>query len=379
MAKLEVLPDLTIQYIFERVTQEEIMEFYTGIPVNRHTLSGNSFTSPMRTDKNPTCNYYYHTDKKGITRLKLKDWNGSFDGDVFDVAAWATKINTKTSQGFKLLQHAIAKDFKIHKYKDDSSERTKLETFINTYIEQQDIKVFKVVPRAWNGFDKKYWYDTFGVPSVLLKEAKVIPVQEFYIEDNNGYMKKVYSYYSKDPAYAYYGGKVNGITIWKIYFPSRNRTQKKFFVNYNFIQGKHLFQPAKVGIITKSYKDVLVFKLFGIEAIGIPSETYVMTKDEVFDIKSKCDIVLTNFDYDRAGILLANRYKREHGIQPLMFTRGRYNQPDFGVKDFSEFREAFGFERTLQLVLSLYDKYQEDLEFISRYNYESLKWIVQCL
>ena len=27
----------------------------------------------MRDDKNPTCNYYYHTDNKGETRLKLKE------------------------------------------------------------------------------------------------------------------------------------------------------------------------------------------------------------------------------------------------------------------------------------------------------------------
>ena len=101
-----------------------------------------------------------------------------------------------------------------------------------------------------------------------------------------------------------------------------------------------------------------------------------MTKDEVFNIKSKCDIVITNFDYDKTGILLANKYKRIHSILPLMFTRGKYNQYDYGVKDFSEYREKFGRESTLALINLIIDEYREDLEKINKYNYDALKWIV---
>ena len=374
MAKLEVLPELTKKYILERVTQEEIMEYYTGITVNDTTLTGNSFKSIMRDDKNPTCNYYYHTDNKGETRLKLKDWNGSFNGDVFDVASWATKIKTNNAQGFKLLLHQIAKDFRIHKYVE-GEERAKLELVVNTYLLHNELKSFKVVPRAWNVYDKHYWYDRFGVASDLLRIGKVIPVAELFIEDKNGYFQSVYKYYAKDAAYAYYGGTLNGITLWKVYFPFRKKGSRKFMGNYAFIQGLDIFKPARIGIITKSYKDVLVFKMYGIEAVAVPSETYVMTKDEVFNIKSKCDVVLTNFDYDKAGILLTQKYKKVHGLLPLMFTRGKHHQPDFGVKDFSEFREVYGHEKTLNLINNIVDQYYEDLQKINKYNYQSLKWI----
>lgn len=376
MNNLGILPKLTKDYILERLSQEDIMEYYTKIPVNTITLMGNSFTSPLREDNNPTCNYYYKEDSRGEIRLKLKDWNGSFDGDIFDIASFYTKISTKTGQGFALLLHEIAKTFNIHKYKNNKEEVLKLEKEIKLFKTTNQLKLFKVIPRKWNDFDKQYWYNSFGIDSNLLRLGKVIPVSELHIEDDSGYFKKIYNYYSKDPAFAYFGGKLNGINIWKIYFPFRNKTNRKFLTNYSFIQGLDIFTPSKVGIITKSLKDVLVYKSLGLEAIAIPSETYLMTKDEFFNIKTKCDITITNFDYDKAGILLANKYKKIHGCLPLMFTKGRFNQYDFGVKDMSEFRQQFGRDKSMELIQNLIHKYYEDLESLTLYNYNTLKWIV---
>jgi hypothetical protein len=379
LKNLNILPELTKKYILERITQEEIMELYTGITVDKYSLEGSSFTSLFRDDKNPTCNYWYKEDKFGEVRLKLKDWNGSFDGDVFDVASRVTKISSKTGQGFKLLLHKIAYDFKIHKYsnlsKDALFERKKLNIFIESYIKRAELKVFKVIPRSWDNYDKKYWNDRYGINGEILKIGKVIPVYELEVEGKDGYLHKIYKYNSRDPAYAYYGGNIDGIVLWKIYLPLRKRGSNKFFSNYPFIQGLHMFQPARVGIITKSYKDVLCYKTFGIQAVAVPSETYLMNTDEFINIKSKCDIILTNFDYDATGVVLANKYKRVYNCQPLMFTKGKYNQPDFGAKDFTDFRDTYGREKTKNLIENLIDQYYEELQAINKYNYNSLQWI----
>ena len=99
MKKLDILPNLTKDYILERVPQEEIMEYYSGVKVTEETFIGNSFLSPFREDKDYTCNYWYSISQRtGEVRLKLKDWNGSFNGDIFDVAAKRTQLNIKTSQ-----------------------------------------------------------------------------------------------------------------------------------------------------------------------------------------------------------------------------------------------------------------------------------------
>ncbi len=373
MSKLNILPQLTRSYILQRITQEEIMEYYTGIEVNEYTLIGNSFISPMRIDNNPTCNYYYAINKNQQSRLKLRDWNGSFHGDIFDVASYYTKIQINSAQGFNLLLHKIAYDFNIHKY-TNGIERMKLEGILEEYTRRIELKIFKVIPRKWNEYDKRYWADRFGIGSDLLRLGKVIPVDILEIEGKDGYFHKQYKYIAKDPAYAYYGGKVNGIIVWKIYFPLREG-RRRFLTNYAFIQGLDIFEPCKIGIITKSLKDVLTFKTLGVQAIGIPSETYLMSKDEYFDLNSKADILFTNFDYDKAGILLANKYKKVHNCYPIMFTKGRFNQPNFGVKDISEYRNTYGIKKSLELIFSLVESNRALLDYLDNYNYNTLQWI----
>lgn len=364
--KLKLRENLTIKYILERITQEEIMEYYLNIPVNSSTLQSNSFLSPFRIDNEPTCNYYYIIDRFRNKKLKINDWNGTFNGDVFDVASWATKIKTNTSQGFILLLHKICYDFNIYIY-NNNEERDKLNYTLQEYHTNISIKTFTIIPRKWNEYDKRYWYDKYRIGKDLLKIGKVLPVQEIYIEGEIN--KKVYKYFSKDPAYAYYGGIKNGIKIWNIYFPFRKKGERRFMTNYRFIQGLDSFQPARIGIITKSLKDVLCYKRFGIQAIAVASETHLLTPDEIFDIKNRCDIIITNFDYDKTGIRLANKYKKKYGILPLMFTRGKHNQIDFGVKDFSEFIENFGDEATKKLINNILNIHKEDLDNFNKHIY----------
>ena len=365
-----VLPDLTKTYLLERVTQEEIMEYYTKVPVNRYTLLGNSFTSPFRQDKNPTCNYYYTDSGK----LRLKDWNGSFEGDIFDVVSLTEKINTRTSQGFKLILNKIASDFGIHKY-TKREEKEKLQIILTEYNKKQELKVFKIVPRGFNEADKRYWTLRYGITKEMLRAALIIPVQELYMEVYDGQLTRKYIYNSNNPAYAYYGGEENGIKLWRIYFPYAKEANRKFLSNKAFLQGKHLLQPAKFCIITKSYKDALCYQSFGIQAVGLATETTIISKEDFQNIKVYYDFMLSNTDYDKTGVRMANKLKRQYYINPLMFTTGRYNQPNYGVKDFSDFIQAYGRQKALDLILSLIDKYEDELRYFTNYNYESLKWL----
>lgn len=373
MTKLKIRDKLTKKYILDRISQEEIAEKYTKIPVNNFTLSGNSFRSPLRKDKNPTCNYYYNERDK----LRLKDWNGSFDGDVFDLAAKLGSdkdINIRTGKGFQLVLHLIARDFRIHKY-SDRKEREVFQDYIEKIQKETLPKVIKVVPRHYNIPDKKYWYNKFGIGTDLLKKAKVFPVDRLFLEDDTGYINLKYTYKASDPAYAYYGGKEKGVVIWKIYFPFRKgkKSYSKFICNKSFIQGLKLDVPSRVGIITKSYKDVLCLKTFGISSISLGNETTLISKNSYFKFKSNHDIVMSSLDYDTAGILMSRKLRNIYNVHPIMFTRGRFGQQDFGVKDFSEFLETYGRRKTENLIKYLVDKNQELFDYLDNYNYESLK------
>lgn len=370
ITNIGIVDKLTINYILERVSQEQIMEHYIGIKVNNKTLIANSVLSPFRNDKNPTCNYYYTIDNKGYAKLRFRDWGGGFKGDCFDAASEVLKISTKNPQGFALLLNKIASDFKIHKYKDNT-EVEKLEHFYVNYKTSKSLKIFKIEPRAMTSYDVKFWTDMYGIDKEQLKKGNVYMVKKLFIQNENDELYEHYRYRSNDPAYAYYGGRLNGIGLWKIYYPYRK--VNRFNSNYAFVYGQEFFQPAEFGLITKSYKDVLCFDTYGISSIGIPSETYLMKPDEIFNLKTKVDIVFTNFDYDRAGIILAQKYKKLYNISPLMLTKGKFQQPNYGAKDFTDYRAINGHKETLKLLEVVRNKFQEELDFFKLYNYESLK------
>jgi hypothetical protein len=56
-----------------------------------------------------------------------------------------------------------------------------------------------------------------------------------------------------------------------------------------------------------------------------------------------------------------------------MFTKGRFNQPNYGTKDFTDYRAMNGHKDTVKLIETITDKYQEVIDFFLEYNYNSLK------
>lgn len=367
---LGIVDKLTVSYILERIPQEAIMEKYLKIKVGHKSLLANSCYSPFRIDNKPTCNYYYTTENNGYNKLRFRDWGGGFKGDCFDVAGEILKIDTRTSQGFSFLLNKVASDFKIHKYKD-GKEVEQLETFYTKYKTTTELKVYKIQPRAMNSYDAKFWTEMNGIGKDILKQGNVYMVDKAYIQQEDGDLYEIYRYRSTDPCYAYYGGRLNGIGLWKLYFPYRKN--QRFSSNYAFIYGQTFFKPAPIGLITKAYKEVLAYATYDISSVGVPSETYLMKSDEIFNLKNKVDILLTNFDYDRAGILLAQKYKKVYGIQPLMLTKGRFKQPNYGAKDFTDYRSMNGHKETEKLIDIVTSKFQNEIDYFMKYNYETLK------
>lgn len=361
---MEILEKLTKTYILSLIKEEEVFEFYTGVAVTFETLVANSFCSPFRKDNTPTCNYY--TDSKG--KIRFRDWNG-IKGDCFDIASIKTGIKINTGLGFNLLLEKIAYDFKIHKFKEEGKEREKFkETYLN-YKNNKKKLVFKVVPRKFNKIDELYWFNKHNVSSDLLKKMKVIPIEELYIENKEGYLVKVYTYISNNPGYAYYGGVENNIINWITYFPFEKRKTNKHRRNNSFINGFQCLLPARVCIITKSTKDVLIYKAYGLEAISIPNESYIINKDIIFILKQLFDIVITNFDFDYAGIKLTNKYKKLYKLNHVMLTNGKYNTINYGAKDISDFRYKFGHEKTKNLINKIIQNNIDIFKYYDNYYY----------
>lgn len=116
-------PDVTKEYILNKIPEERLMEHYLGIPVKKGL-----FKSPLRTDRRNTCAFY--RSKKG--RLIFKDFSGAFIGDAFEVVMYIY------SCGFTKALSIIANDFGLIKRPDLKKNKAKLEYTGSTFKETED-------------------------------------------------------------------------------------------------------------------------------------------------------------------------------------------------------------------------------------------------
>lgn len=366
---LGLYPSLTKSYILERISQEEIMEKYLGIPLT----IGSFVLSPLRVDHNPTCQFYYNQHG----RLRFRDFSGHFWGDCFDVVAYKLGVNVSNKKSFQLIIHTIAKDFRIHKYQEDS-EVNNYNKITKDFFSKKKVRnktEFKIVPRAFNYHDDDYW-NKFNIDRNLLKVGKVYAAQEISIRKDSEFYTNIYRYSLKDPAYCYFGGKdENGVDKWKIYYPFRKKGEQRFHSNSSFLQGEHLITCGRIGIITKAYKDVLAFRSFGLQAVAPSAESVLITQDQFWFMKTKFDILISCMDYDRAGMIMAKKLRDVYRIEPMMFTNGLFNTKNYGSKDFAEYVDKQKVNNTKQLIDSIFDKHKNELFKLDKYYYESLKFI----
>ena len=367
-----IYPTLTKDYILQRITQEQIMEYYLGISVVFDTL----ICSPLRTDHTPTCTFYYN--KYG--RLRFRDFSGHFWGDCFDVVARGLRVETNTKNGFKLILHTIAKDFKIHQY-EHSTAITKYNLVVDNILKKQKYKnplKFKVIFREYNYHDTAYW-SKYNINEDLLNYGKVFFAQEIHISKDNLPFKHIYSYKPSDPVYCYYGGRFpNNVIKWRFYFPFRKqRGENGFISNASFLQGKHMITCDRFGGITKSYKDVLAFKSIGIQTVAPSAESILLTQDEYWFMNSHFDYLFSTMDYgtknklDRAGMSMAKKLRDIYRIDPIMLTNGMFGSENFEGKDVSDFIEIEGVKAFKSIVRDLIGKYKSEIRIqdIQLYNY----------
>ncbi len=334
-----VLPTLDKNYILSKVTQEQIFEKYLGVSVDTTNL----IISPLRhSDKNPTCSFYYSNNGK----LRFKDWAGYFHGDCFDIVGYINQVDSKSKKGFGVILDQIARDFRLHKYSDIKIESgTTFDVREITEIKVKKVTLIEFQGRNWTKQDADFW--TAGnINKKLLELGRVYPCLYIWINKN-----LIYNYNPKDPAFAYYftSDKI------KVYFPLRKNY--RFIGNTSYLQGIDLIQPDRFGVITKSYKDVLSMKTFGIQAVAPSSESTLVTEDEWMILKNNFDYILVLMDFDRQGVVMANKLRKLYPVKVLFF--GSIHFPKFSnknykiftnVKDFYDFVKFYGKEATIKLI-----------------------------
>lgn len=133
--------EVTKELILKKVPEENIMEFYLGVPVKKGL-----FRSPLRHDRHETC-AFYRSPKTG--RLVYKDFGSDHAGDFVSVVMY--KFNCSYYQALRI----IANDFDIITRKDLVKNKPKIE-FTNTRFEETGDAIIQVEIKEFSDKELKW-------------------------------------------------------------------------------------------------------------------------------------------------------------------------------------------------------------------------------
>jgi len=152
------------------------------------------------------------------------------------------------------------------------------------------------------------WWANYGVDEALLRKYDVRSIR--YLLDESFNITKKISIYNLAFAYVIYD-KV------KVYMPEaaparkwRNTCPSEYIQGWSQLEGQ--IEGHDTLIITKSLKDILVFKSFmNVDVIGPQGESMGFTMKQLNYIKSNYRYVYVVYDYDTAGKIGAYKLEEE--------------------------------------------------------------------
>lgn len=319
---------LSSEYIFSRVTQEEVFERLFNMPV----VTGKYFRSPLRTDNKPGCKFQY--SRTGT--LYFRDFSEGLNCNCVQMVEHMHNLYGRDAR--PRAKEIIAAMFNLDGDRQ-VPERVNLQEHLKSKENKAAVEI-EVKYRKWEPIDKTFWYDRFGLSSKLLAFFEVYPISHFWL---NGRILDVHSKHS--PLYAYVFGEAD----FKIYRPYNENF--RFITNSLMLQGyKQLPETGDLLVITKSLKDVMVLRRYGIYAVAPQGETIPIGKEMMTELKTRFKKIVSLYDFDMAGIIGANKLKRQYGVDPYFLTDGEYATFDYQHKDISDLREAERHDYTKQLI-----------------------------
>lgn len=320
---------LSKERILSEIDEFTLYYFYLGI---KDLTIRKTYTSPIRNqvgdyDENPSFSLFENTRSKREVEYLWKDSGKNLTGDIWDLL----KLMFGLSE-IEVLD-MINSDFSIL---DDSKEI--VVNRIERPSKSESVIRIKSIPFTKEGLE--FW-NSYYIPEELLnwKQVKQVKYVWYSQEQEHPYICKnltfaypEYNYKTKDWRYQLYA------PYEKKEFKFRNSLSQNQVYGYN-----HLKYSSKKLIITKSNKDIICLKKFGIESISPRSETTKIKLKTIELLKTKYDELVTLFDNDEAGKKASLDYEL-----PSLFI-----PESSGHKDFSDFLKGEGEDKAFQLLKEL--------------------------
>lgn len=335
MEFVSLRPKVTKEFILSKTNQESIMHYYTGLDVSSKKLA----LSPLRNDHKVTCAFY--KSKSGILYLHDFATNEHLD-------CWNVVMRINNCSYFEALK-IIAQDFGLI----ESSEvvvKSSKPVLIDSIKESETCKIQAQI----KDYSKEEldWWKQFGIDKKLLKKYHVFSIQHVFL---NGELK--FSSSSNIFIFGYYFGKdKNGNELWKIYFPFNKEHGIRFVNNLSSkkLQGfRQLPETGELLIITKSMKDCLSLKAFGLNAIAPSSESTFCSEKQIEEFKNRFKHILIIYDQDKAGKYNMAKIRKQFPDLNYFVIPKEYKS-----KDFSDLVMNYGVSKVQELIKKFMDNYK---------------------
>ena len=325
-------PDITKQAILNITTEEEIFRHYLGFDFKL----GRMYNSPLRKDQNPSFNIYYAPNGE----MRFKDFNGE-QGTCFDLVMIMNGLR------FNECLKAINYDMNLgleNSYNTKEIKRIKYTNFREKILEEKKECLIQFKPQHFTDKDLEYWKE-FNIDYNILKRYNVYSSKYIFVNK-----KLVLTYYDTNPIYCYSlpNNKV------KVYRPFADKGKYKWLSNAtnNEIQGLYQLEyDSNTIVITKSMKDVMCLRSFGIDSIAPQAETNYLSRELADSVTSKYNKVIILYDNDEAGINGASELQKILPNSKISFI-----PISSKCKDVSEYVSMYGKEKTEELLIKIIEQ-----------------------
>ena len=318
---------LTKEQILSHKSEEDLFFLYMKV----HPKKGKLYKSPLRDDKHPTCSFY-----RGSKGLYFKDFALDKSYNIVDFVMELYNLSY-----YKALKK-IASDIGL-------IEQTN--GYPAIYLNKQMVSIEKITEcesstieveiKEFSKSELEYWQQ-YNITPDLLKLFNVYSIKKVFLNGNYHCSSS-----KSNPIFGYYFGKhkTTKKDLWKIYFP--RKTKYRFLLNNSIIQGVHQIKDVSADyiVVTKSYKDVICLRSFGIYAIAPQSESVVLNQNVVNYLQSHFKTIIWNGDWDRTGKLFMINNRKKYGGICLTFKDRKHFK-----KDFSDNVEYLGVEKINKLI-----------------------------
>lgn len=324
--------ELSRDNIMRRVSEDILWRHYLGF----NFTVGRTYKSPLREDPIPSFSIFEARRMGG--KIMAKDHGGTFSGDVFDYVMFTERLDFYSAMVKVNNDFGLGLSYKIDKVQANIPYRRAVNVQVAP-LRTPGI-IYEVEHRPPTQLDIDHWLG-FGITRNILRLYEVYCVNVLWC---NG--QCCYTYDPGNPCYQYRFRSGNSKFYWPL--AAKGYKFRGNIDNDIDIQGYYQCSMDKENkgellVLTKSLKDVMLLREYGIDAVAIHGENHRFNKDFMRHIKERYHRIVSLYDRDASGMKGARYLWKEFGIGWVFIPKG-------SGKDITDFYKLKGREKVDEFV-----------------------------